>query len=256
MTSPLVPDPERDALWAGRAAIAARRRAVLTAGVILVLAGLLLIILGPSAGVIQVASGALGVGGALVLLIGWTGFDTTRSQIAARPPAEAALPPVNQAAIRDRAVRRIAQVQDEYASRITDIAYVIEHQGMFDLAHEPARELTALLAQAQDLDPQLAELTDLRRLAGELQVAWQHAEQYADRLGYSALRGDQDAARQAAGLSRKAAAAGVSEPERQALLERVRLILATLDLVVPQPITGQLSSSLVRELPAEQTDPY
>ena len=218
---------------------------------VLLAAGLMIVILAPAETGTRLLSGALGVSGVLVGLVSLIGFGPAMTEALDQVRAqeqEGAAPTPNQAAIRHRAARRIAQVQDEYASRLTDIAYVIEHQGMFDLSHEPARELATLLAQAQDFDPQAGELTQLRQLAGELQTSWSHAQQYAERLGYAALRGDQTAARQAAGLSRKAASPGVSEPERQALLERVRLILATADLVIPRPMSGQLGSPVARAL--------
>lgn len=150
---------------------------------------------------------------------------------------------------RSRAVARIEAVRQDYAAKLGDIAYVIEHQGMFDLSHAPARELTSWFAQVQDTDLGRARVVELRDLAGNLDAAWQAAIQYAERLGYSALRGDQDEARQAAGLARKAASASVTGPEKDALLGRLRVIMDTLDVVMPRPLAGQLASPLIAQLP-------
>lgn len=176
-----------------------------------------------------------------------------------RPPDLAGQPPAAQLMAssawaeqetRSRAVTRIEAVRQDYSAKLGDIAYVIEHQGMFDLTHAPARELTSWFAQVQDTDLGRAPVVELRDLAGNLDAAWQAAIQYAERLGYSALRGDQDEARQAAGLARKAASASVTGPEKDALLGRLRVIMATLDVVMPRPLAGQLASPLIAELPS------
>lgn len=143
-------------------------------------------------------------------------------------------------AVRERLAKRralalatIDEVKAAYGERMVDVLSLIELHALFDSKVPQTRALEQTMMKLQDQRLELMEVDDLERSADELKMRWTVALGHAAKVGLSALPTNRLTAKRAAGLARKAAST-TFPAERAALMQRLKAILDTIGVVMPQ----------------------
>lgn len=197
-------------------------------------------------------------------------YETARrlaqgQQAAAGAPSNAATAAAAETAERRRrwtlVLDRFENVDDAWASLLTDPIAVLEHARLLDVsspatatfieAHGYARDLIGSRTRDEADVPPMETLREVETAVRAMATAWSDAKVRAQRAGYEWMpEADRTRARRATGFLAQAADKGLDWTARVTYAEKALALMRAIEVVpVPQPILRELAAASALALP-------
>lgn len=153
---------------------------------------------------------------------------------------------------RRAAIARIDAVREDYGTRLSDPAYVIQNHAIDDPAFPQTAEFVDAYAAATAYDLGKLDPDGLEATAGRLERAWRTCWQHAERLGLDALGEHKDTGNRALGLVRTAADPATPETLLPELQRKIGELLVVCQITLPRKAQAALLPSEPHTLPTGQ----